>query len=105
VKIGFFGLTTETTPIESSPGTIKFSPTVDTARAKAKELREKGADLVVANDVSRTDAGFEVDTNAVTLVAADKLEPVPLQSKAAVAARILDAVERLLTGSSAKVGS
>ncbi|MGF9757216.1 5'-nucleotidase C-terminal domain-containing protein [Microvirga sp. 0TCS3.31] len=48
VKIGFFGLTTETTPIESSPGTIKFSPTVDTARAKAKELREKGADIVVA---------------------------------------------------------
>ena len=48
VKIGFFGLTTEDTPIASSPGTIKFSPTIDTARAKAKELREKGADIVVA---------------------------------------------------------
>ena len=48
VKIGFFGLTTEDTPIASSPGNIKFSPTIDTARAKAKELREKGADLVVA---------------------------------------------------------
>jgi 5'-nucleotidase / UDP-sugar diphosphatase len=48
VKIGFFGLTTEDTPIASSPGTIKFSSTIDTARAKAKELREKGADIVVA---------------------------------------------------------
>src|SRR5918997_4444314 len=48
IKIGFFGLTTEDTPIASSPGTIKFSSTIDTARAKAKELREKGADLVVA---------------------------------------------------------
>ena len=48
--------------------------------------------------MSRADAGFEVDTNAVTLVAADDVEQVPLQSKAAVAGRILDAVERLLTG-------
>jgi 5'-nucleotidase / UDP-sugar diphosphatase len=48
VKIGFFGLTTEDTPIASSPGTIKFSSTIDTARAKTKELREKGADIVVA---------------------------------------------------------
>ncbi len=73
---------------------------VDHARAK---LRRKGADLVVANDVSRADAGFEVDTNAVTLVAADEVEQIPLQSKAAVAARILDAVERLLSRSSAKL--
>lgn len=48
IKIGFFGLTTEDTPIASSPGDIKFASTIDTARAKAKELREKGADLVVA---------------------------------------------------------
>jgi len=48
IKIGLFGLTTEETPIASSPGDIKFSSTIDTARAKAKELREKGADIVVA---------------------------------------------------------
>jgi phosphopantothenoylcysteine synthetase/decarboxylase len=71
---------------------------VSHARAK---LQKKGADLIVANDVSRADAGFEVDTNAVTLVAADEVEQVPLQSKAAIAVRILDAVERLLAGSSA----
>ncbi|WP_230531417.1 bifunctional metallophosphatase/5'-nucleotidase [Microvirga roseola] len=48
VKVGFFGLTTEDTPIASSPGDIRFSSTIDTARAKAKELRGKGADIVVA---------------------------------------------------------
>ncbi|MEO8677407.1 MAG: bifunctional phosphopantothenoylcysteine decarboxylase/phosphopantothenate--cysteine ligase CoaBC [Vicinamibacterales bacterium] len=67
------------------------------AHARSK-LQRKAADLVVANDVSRTDAGFEVDTNAVTLVSADGAEDVPLQSKAAVAARILDRVEKFLAG-------
>ncbi len=37
------------------------------AHADAKR-RRKGVDLIVANDVTRTDAGFEVDTNAVTFV-------------------------------------
>jgi phosphopantothenoylcysteine decarboxylase / phosphopantothenate---cysteine ligase len=60
------------------------------------KLKQKGADLIVANDVSRTDAGFDVETNAVTLVAADGVEELPLQSKAAVAAKILDRVERFL---------
>ena len=63
--------------------------------AKAK-LQQKSADLIVANDVSRNDAGFDVDTNAVTLVSATGNEDVPLQAKSAVAAKILDRVERLL---------
>jgi hypothetical protein len=37
-----------------------------------------------------------VDTNAVTLVSADGAEELPLQSKTAVAGRILDRIERLL---------
>ena len=37
------------------------------AYAKSK-LQQKAADLIVANDVSRSDAGFDVETNAVTLV-------------------------------------
>ena len=63
--------------------------------AKAK-LQQKAADLVVANDVSRGDAGFDVDTNAVTLVTAAGAEALPLQAKSAVAARILDRVEQFL---------
>lgn len=65
------------------------------ARAQAK-LARKGADLIVANDVSRADAGFDVDANAVTLVGPDSVDDVPLQSKAAVASHILDRVEPLL---------
>ena len=65
------------------------------ARATAK-LRAKRADLIVANDVSRTDAGFDVETNEVTLVSAEGATHLPLQSKARVAAAILDRVEQLL---------
>jgi phosphopantothenoylcysteine decarboxylase/phosphopantothenate--cysteine ligase len=65
------------------------------AHADAKR-RRKGVDLIVANDVTRPDAGFEVDTNAVTFVSDDGLEPLPVLSKAVVAERILDRVERLL---------
>jgi phosphopantothenoylcysteine decarboxylase/phosphopantothenate--cysteine ligase len=65
------------------------------ARAKAKRER-KHVDLIVANDVSRSDAGFDVDTNAVTIVGADGAETLPLQSKARAAGEILDRVERLI---------
>ena len=61
-----------------------------------QKLRAKQVDLIVANDVSRTDAGFDVDTNEVTVVTAIGNERVPLQSKAAVAGVILDRVEQLL---------
>jgi phosphopantothenoylcysteine decarboxylase/phosphopantothenate--cysteine ligase len=65
------------------------------ARATAK-LRAKQVDLIVANDVSRSDAGFESHDNEVTLVAADGAVHVPLQSKTRVAAAILDRIEQLV---------
>jgi phosphopantothenoylcysteine decarboxylase/phosphopantothenate--cysteine ligase len=66
------------------------------AKARAKRAR-KQIDLIVANDVSRADAGFDVETNAVTIVSATESEEIPLQHKSAVAAVILDRVERLMT--------
>ena len=65
------------------------------SRASAKRER-KHADFIVANDVSRADAGFDVETNAVTIVGPDGAETLPLQSKARVAGEILNRVERLL---------
>jgi phosphopantothenoylcysteine decarboxylase / phosphopantothenate---cysteine ligase len=65
------------------------------ARAQAKRERKR-ADLIVANDVSRADAGFDVETNAVTIIGSQGAEALPLQSKARVAAAILDRVEALL---------
>ena len=60
------------------------------------KLKQKGVDLIVANDVSRSDAGFDVDTNAVTLVSASGTEDIPLAAKSAVAAKILGRIEELL---------
>jgi phosphopantothenoylcysteine decarboxylase/phosphopantothenate--cysteine ligase len=68
------------------------------ARARGK-LTGKQVDLIVANDVSRADAGFEVETNAVTLVEATREEAVPLQPKTDLASRIVDRIESLLTAS------
>jgi phosphopantothenoylcysteine decarboxylase/phosphopantothenate--cysteine ligase len=67
----------------------------------SEKLAQKHVDLIVANDVSRADAGFDVETNEVTLVSAGGTENVPLQSKAAVASVVLDRVERLLAAAPA----
>lgn len=48
IKIGFYGLTTEDTPVVSSPGDMTFASSIDTGKARARALREAGADLVVA---------------------------------------------------------
>ena len=62
-----------------------------------RKLAEKGLDLIVANDVSRRDAGFEVDTNRVTLMdASGGVQSLPLMTKAKVAARIMDWLEALV---------
>jgi phosphopantothenoylcysteine decarboxylase/phosphopantothenate--cysteine ligase len=80
------------------PVLVGFAAETNDVVAEArKKRREKGLDLVVANDVSRSDAGFEVDDNEVTMVSADGEEVVPLQSKAAIAGRVLDRVEALLS--------
>jgi phosphopantothenoylcysteine decarboxylase / phosphopantothenate---cysteine ligase len=56
-----------------------------------KKLRAKNLDMIVANDVSRTDAGFETDTNAVRIIYRDgRVEDVPLTSKDEVADLVLD---------------
>lgn len=56
-----------------------------------RKLVAKGLDLLVANDVSRADAGFGADTNRVILLAPGLApEALPLMSKTAVADRILD---------------
>lgn len=61
-----------------------------------KKLVQKQCDLVVANDVSEPDAGFEVDTNRVVLVSADDAAYHEIDSKEAIAHRILDRVVVLL---------
>jgi phosphopantothenoylcysteine decarboxylase/phosphopantothenate--cysteine ligase len=61
-----------------------------------RKLKAKKLDLVVANDVSLPDAGFDVDTNRVHLVDGKDNRELPLLSKEEVAERILDRVVRML---------
>jgi phosphopantothenoylcysteine decarboxylase/phosphopantothenate--cysteine ligase len=67
----------------------------DVARAEAKRVR-KGVDLIVLNDVSRSDIGFDSDHNEVVLVAAGGATEVPRASKREIAGAILDRVQELL---------
>jgi phosphopantothenoylcysteine decarboxylase / phosphopantothenate---cysteine ligase len=78
------------------------SDVVERGRAKR---RRKGADVIVANDVSRPDAGFEVETNAVTIITDDGEESLPLQSKTSVAVALADRLERWLKGTPAAAES
>jgi len=70
--------------------------TGDPVPAARRKLDAKRVDLVVANDVAAPGAGFDVETNQVTLVSHDSTDPLPLMSKADVAAAVLDRLERLL---------
>ena len=63
-------------------------------RGRAK-LERKGLDAVVVNDISRAEIGFDAPDNEVTIVTAGCEHHVPLGTKEAVAAAILDAVEAL----------
>jgi phosphopantothenoylcysteine decarboxylase/phosphopantothenate--cysteine ligase len=90
----------------SGPVLVGFAAETEQVVEHARAKREKKhVDLIVANDVSRSDAGFDVDTNAVTLVGPDGDESVPKLAKSQVAARILDRVEQLLSGSRSPQGT
>lgn len=62
------------------------------ARAKEK-LARKGADFIVANDLTTAGAGFGTDTNVVTILSADgSADSLPLMEKDAVANELLDRI-------------
>jgi len=64
-----------------------------------QKLREKGLDLIVANDIARPDAGFDVETNAATILRRDGTRlDLPLQPKGELAAAVLDELARLRHG-------
>jgi phosphopantothenoylcysteine decarboxylase/phosphopantothenate--cysteine ligase len=62
-----------------------------------EKLRAKRVDMIVANDVSQPDAGFEVDTNRVVLIdSGGAVERPPFATKVALADRILDRIRDVL---------
>ena len=70
--------------------------TSDVVGRARRKLEAKQVDLVVANDVSRPDRGFAVETNAAVLITAAGAEEAPLGPKRALAAVLLDRVETLI---------
>ena len=72
--------------------------TDDVCANAAAKLAAKHVDLMVANDVTAADAGFEVDTNrAVLLDSAGRIDELPLMTKDALAGVILDRVAQART--------
>ena len=76
---------------------VGFAAETEDLLAHAKEkLKKKNLDMIVANDVSRHDAGFEVDTNSVKVIYRDgRVEEWALMPKEAVANRLLDRIKEM----------
>ena len=62
---------------------------VENSQAK---LKKKNADMIIANNLKDEGSGFGTDTNAVTFITPDAIEPQPLMSKEEVAGAILDKI-------------
>jgi phosphopantothenoylcysteine decarboxylase/phosphopantothenate--cysteine ligase len=79
------------------PVLVGFAAETQDLLANASEkLKSKNLDMIVANDVSRQDAGFEVDTNAVKVISRDGLvEEWTLMPKEEVANRLLDRIKEM----------
>ena len=84
---------------------IGFAAETNDLLTNAREkLTRKGLHMIVANDVSRNDSGFDSENNAVTILVCDNETPIeiPLASKFDIANRILDEAIKLRRKSLAK---
>ncbi len=77
---------------------VGFAAETDDMLAHAQsKLTAKNLDMIIANDISRPEAGFESDTNQVCILTADAdPEHLPLMPKALLAHAILDRIKKLL---------
>ncbi|MBE5733069.1 MAG: bifunctional phosphopantothenoylcysteine decarboxylase/phosphopantothenate--cysteine ligase CoaBC [Clostridiales bacterium] len=60
-----------------------------------KKLIKKNADMVVANDVTKQGAGFDVDTNIASFITKDGVDELPIMTKTELADKILDKVQSI----------
>ena len=77
-----------------------FAAETENVLHNAKEkMASKNLDMIVVNDVSKKDAGFDVDTNRVNFILKDgSNEELPLLSKEEVANRLLDKIKKIRKG-------
>lgn len=82
--------------VKGSRIVVGFAAETENVLANAKKkLQSKNADLIVANDVSACDSGFDVETNRVTLISSDEAVEMPLLTKRETADRIIEAALRI----------
>jgi phosphopantothenoylcysteine decarboxylase/phosphopantothenate--cysteine ligase len=99
-----------TRPLRAGLLSIGFAAETGDAEPEAlRKLRSKGLDMIVANDVTRPGAGFEVETNAVTFItAAGVVWRSGVEPKTAIALRIvewIEAVRQSAEGSAVSAGA
>ena len=70
--------------------------TKDLEKNSRTKLEKKNLDMIVANNVKEEGAGFQTDTNVVTIITKDKEEHLPLLSKEDVAFEILKRIHSML---------
>lgn len=58
-----------------------------------QKLIKKNLDIIVANNLKQTGAGFGTDTNIVTLITKDSVKELPIMSKAEVAKELIDTIQ------------
>jgi 2',3'-cyclic-nucleotide 2'-phosphodiesterase (5'-nucleotidase family) len=69
IRIGIIGATLDITPVISSPGDLKFSPTIDAIAKEAKALRAQGVDFIVALVHADRETGFKLaESRAADLI-------------------------------------
>ena len=72
---------------------VGFAAETDNVTEYAKsKLEKKKCDLIVANDVSRTDIGFDTSENEVTLITADSEKKLEKNTKEQIALQIIEEV-------------
>jgi phosphopantothenoylcysteine decarboxylase/phosphopantothenate--cysteine ligase len=94
-------------PLRGRQTVVAFAAETGDFEARGRRKMEaKSADLVVVNDVGRSDVGFDAPDNEALLVGPDApAERIPRASKREVAERIWDAVLRIRTSRPSKVGT
>ncbi|HDZ88243.1 MAG TPA: bifunctional phosphopantothenoylcysteine decarboxylase/phosphopantothenate--cysteine ligase CoaBC, partial [Nitrospirae bacterium] len=84
--------------LKKKPLIVGFAAETGDRKDRAREkLRQKGMDMIVFNNVSLSGAGFDVDTNEVTLIDEKSEASYPLMTKGEVARKIIDKISGMLT--------
>ena len=79
--------------LENKPFTVGFAAeTRDVISYAQGKLVRKNLDLIIANDVSRSDIGFNSDDNAVSVISRNHVEPLPLSSKRQLAGKLIEMI-------------